>query len=718
MDRAAATEAAKAPQPVLLKDYRPPSHLIDQVGLTVVLNDDETVVRSTLHGRRNPDHRRGPADLQLDGEDQVLDAVVLNGAPLGPNGYALDAEGLSIPALDGDFTLEVTTRIRPQDNTSLEGLYASGGMYCTQCEAEGFRRITYFPDRPDVMATYTVRIEAEKEWYPVLLSNGNRTDAGDLGDGRHYAVWHDPFPKPSYLFAMVAGDLAFVEDRYVTGSGREVTLRIYVEHGNEARTGHAMDSLKRSMAWDEEVYGLEYDLDIFMIVAVSFFNMGAMENKGLNIFNDKFILADPSTATDADFQRIEAIVAHEYFHNWSGNRVTCRDWFQLSLKEGLTVLRDQEFTADTHSRGVKRVEDVRLLRTAQFPEDSGPTAHPIRPDRYLEINNFYTVTVYEKGAEVVRMIHTLLGPEAYRKGTDIYFERHDGQAVTCEDFVAAMEDASGVDLSRFRLWYEQAGTPTLKAAWSQDDDRFTLTLEQTVPDTPGQANKKPQPIPVRIALLDADGAPVPLVLEGEAKSAARDERVIVLNEAEESFLFEGVSGPVVPSLLRGFSAPVKLEAPFSAADLAFLSAKDGDPFARWEAGQVQALRALPLMVDGLLKGETLALDPAVVDAASAALDDDRLEMAFRANLLALPGESVIGQAMDVWHVDEAHSARETARATIAEALYDRLVATYRDLAAQERPGDLSTEAMARARSRMAVSRWLSRPAERKRSRLR
>jgi len=696
MDRAAATDLAPKPEPVLLSDYAPPTHLIETVGLTVVLGEEETVVRATLKGRRNPDSGSGPADLHLDGQDQTLDAVTLNGSALGPDDYRLDEESLTLPALDGDFTLEIATRIRPQENASLEGLYASGGMFCTQCEAEGFRRITYFPDRPDVMATYTVRIEADKSKYPVLLSNGNCLETGDLPEGRHFAVWNDPFPKPCYLFAMVAGDLACAEDRYTTGSGREVTLRIYVEHGNESRTGHAMDSLKRSMAWDEEVFGLEYDLDIFMIVAVSFFNMGAMENKGLNIFNDKFILADPNTATDADFQRIEGIVAHEYFHNWTGNRVTCRDWFQLSLKEGLTVFRDQEFSADTHSRGVKRVEDVKLLRAAQFPEDGGPTAHPVRPESYIEINNFYTVTVYEKGAEVIRMIHTLLGPDGFRAGMDLYFQRHDGEAVTCEDFVKAMEDATGIDLSRFRLWYSQAGTPILMADWEAlEGGRFALNVSQEVPDTPGQTGKRPQPIPIRLALLDGEGGTLPLRLEGENVEEAPTERVLTLDEAEGRFVFEGLpeGGTPTPSLLRGFSAPVKLKAPFTADDLGFLAAHDDDPFGRWEASETLATRAILAMVEDLRADKPAVLDPAVVRAMAASLTDARLEPAFRANLLRLPGESVLGQAMETWHVDETHQARGLAKRTIAEALHDELLRVYRDLADTVRDGDLSTAAM-------------------------
>ena len=697
MDRAVSTDAdapATGPQQIRLTDYRPPAHLIDTVELTVKLDEDWTQVRAVLSGHRNPENGSGAAPIELDGEAQELLSVTLNGQVVAAEAYRLTPEGLTLPATDGAFTLEIEGRIRPQDNKALEGLYQSGGMYCTQCEAEGFRRITYFPDRPDVMATYTVRIEADKARYPVLLSNGNKIETGDLPDDRHFAVWHDPFKKPAYLFAMVAGDLACVGDSFTTASGREVTLEIFVEHGNEDRCGHAMDSLKRSMKWDEQVFGLEYDLDIFMIVAVGFFNMGAMENKGLNIFNDKLILADPYTATDGDFQRIEAVVAHEYFHNWTGNRVTCRDWFQLSLKEGLTVFRDQEFSSATHSRGVKRVSDVRLLRAAQFAEDSGPTAHPVRPDSYIEINNFYTLTVYEKGAEVVRMIHTLLGAEAFRAGIDLYFKRHDGQAVTCEDFVKAMEDASGIDLSRFRLWYEQAGTPKLTAKWSWDaDGKFTLDLSQMVPDTPGQTNKKPQPLPIRLALLDGSGAAVPLRLKGENVETAPTERTLVLDDASGRFVFEGVPEGAVPSLLRGFSAPVTLDAAFTEADLGFLAAKDDDPFGRWEASQSLATRSLIRMVDDLRAGRPTEVSPAVVQAACASLTDERLEPAFRAELLALPGESTLGQAMDVWHVDEVHAAREAARVAIGTAASADLPGLYAALAAASPDGNLSTAAM-------------------------
>jgi aminopeptidase N len=704
MDRADAT-AKTEPSTIFLKDYTPPSHLIDTIDLTVRLNDDVTTVSAKLVGRRNPASGSGPADLYLDGEDQELVSLTLDGRTLETGDWRQLPEGIVIPGIDGAFTLEVEGRIRPQDNTRLEGLYKAGGMYCTQCEAEGFRRITYFPDRPDVMAVYTVRIEADKARYPVLLSNGNRIETGDLEGGRHYAVWHDPFRKPAYLFAMVAGDLMVDRDSFTTRSGREVALEIYVEPGNEGRTGHAMDSLKRSMAWDEEAYGFEYDLDIFMIVAVSSFNMGAMENKGMNIFNDKFILANLDTATDADFQRIEAIVAHEYFHNWTGNRITCRDWFQLSLKEGLTVFRDQEFSADTHDRGVKRVSDVRLLRAAQFPEDGGPTAHPVRPDSYIEINNFYTVTVYEKGAEVVRMIHTLLGPEAYRKGIDLYVERHDGQAVTCDDFVAAMQDASGVDLTRFKRWYSQAGTPQVTADWRYDDGARTLTLDlsQVTDPTPGQPDKQPVVIPMRTALIGENGQRLPLTVDG---TEAGDETVLVLDEAERSVTFTDVPKGAVPSLLRGFSAPVKLSAAWSDADLGFLAATDDDPFSRWEALQTLSTRAILAMVEAQRAGRPMSLDAAVVSAVRDGLEDARLEPAFLAELLALPGESILGQAMDVWHVDAVHEAREAAVRTLGDTLFDTWLALYDKLSGETAADDLSTAAMGRRALRNRALQFL------------
>ena len=534
-----------------------------------------------------------------------LVSLAIDGRPLEAAEYAVGPESLTIFNPPASFTLEVVTELKPQENTSLEGLYRTSGNFCTQCEAEGFRKITYFLDRPDVMARYRTTITADALKYPVLLSNGNLVAASKMDhDGRHTVTWEDPFAKPCYLFALVAGVLVHVEDTYVTRSGRTVTLRIYVEPGNQDKCDHAMRSLKKSMAWDEEVYGLEYDLDIFMIVAVGDFNMGAMENKGLNVFNTKYVLARPESATDTDFLGVEAVVAHEYFHNWTGNRVTCRDWFQLSLKEGLTVFRDQEFSSDMNSRPVKRIADVQRLRASQFPEDSGPMAHPVRPDSYIEINNFYTTTVYEKGAEVVRMIHTLLGPQGFRKGIDLYFQRHDGQAVTCDDFVAAMEDATGKDLGQFRRWYSQAGTPELDVSGEYDGHgrTYRLTVRQSCPPSPGQPVKQPFHIPLALGLLDHQGDDIPLRLAGE-DAPAGDSRVLDVTEAEQVFEFVDVPAPPVPSLLRGFSAPVKLRMPYTDDDLTFLMAHDSDAFNRWEAGQTLGTRLLLDLVADRAEGQ-------------------------------------------------------------------------------------------------------------------
>ncbi len=579
-------------RPVRLEDYRPPDWLVETVALDVSLDPKATRVRATLDLKPGS-NGAAPAPLVLDGDGLLLKSLALDGARLPAEQYVATADRLTIAQPPPrPFRLEIETEIDPSANTQLQGLYRSGTIYCTQCEAEGFRRITYFPDRPDVMAVYTTRIEAEKADAPVLLANGNLVEAGDLpGTGRHFAVWHDPFRKPSYLFALVGGDLACVEDRFRTMSGREVTLRIYVEPGKQPRCHHAMESLKRAMRWDETAFGREYDLDIFMIVAVSDFNMGAMENKGLNVFNDKYVLASPETATDSDYDRIEAIIAHEYFHNWTGNRITCRDWFQLCLKEGLTVFRDQEFSADERSRAVERIGDVRGLRAHQFVEDAGPLAHPVRPALYHEINNFYTATVYEKGAEVVRMLQTLLGRENFRKGMDLYFDRHDGEAATVEQFVQCFADASGTDLGQFMRWYSQAGTPEVVAAGRYDARAKTYRLElvQNVPPTPGQPSKEPMVIPLALGLVGADGRDLPLAF---ANGRPLERGVITLAKPSEVFEFAGVGEAPVPSLNRGFSAPIKLTANLSADDLRFLAARDRDPFNRWQAVQTLATRLL------------------------------------------------------------------------------------------------------------------------------
>jgi aminopeptidase N len=666
------------PQPVRLADYQPPAFLIDMVDLVFDLGVDDTRVKSRLGIRRNPALSKRNAALHLDGEALELVALALDGEPLGPNRYQLLPEGgLILADVPDSFTLDVETRISPQSNTALSGLYVSGGNFCTQCEPEGFRRITYFIDRPDVMARYTTTIIADKSRCPVLLANGNPVEQGEIDGRRHWAKWVDPHPKPSYLFALVAGDLVAVEDRFTTRSGKEVALAIWVRRGDEDKCGHAMASLKKAMTWDEEVFGLEYDLEIFNIVAVSDFNMGAMENKGLNIFNTRYVLAKPETATDTDYQSIESVIAHEYFHNWTGNRVTCRDWFQLSLKEGLTVFRDQEFSADQGSRAVKRIGDVRTLRALQFPEDDGPLAHPVRPESYLRIDNFYTPTVYNKGAELVRMIHTLLGRDGFRRGMDLYIRRHDNGAATIEDFVAAMQDASGVDLCRFKRWYEQAGTPeiTVEDHWDKKTRSYELRVAQKLPPTPGQAEKLPMLIPLAMGLLGPDGIELPTRLEQEGESR-EGTRVIALAEARESFRFVGVSKPPVPSLLRGFSAPVKLkDVPLDR--LKFLAVNDPEPFARWEAGQQVATRTLLNRVEAHRRGApSPQLDQDLVEAMRRTLTEADRDPAFAAEALTLPSEPFLADQLVVVDVDAIHASRESVRAELGRELSIELAGAY------------------------------------------
>lgn len=658
---------------IYLKDYRPPRYLVDQVELEFELGEEETLVRSTLAMRRNPLSQEGDRSLDLHGEELELLSLAIDGQELEAGCYEQHAEGLAIHQVPERFSLQSLVRIKPQENTALEGLYKSGTMFCTQCEAEGFRKITWFPDRPDVMARFTTTITADKAKYPVLLSNGNPVESEEMGDGRHRVKWEDPYPKPAYLFALVAGDLLHIEDEYTTASGREVVLRIYVEAENIEKCGHAMASLKKAMQWDEVEYGREYDLDIYMIVAVNDFNMGAMENKGLNIFNSKYVLASPETATDSDFQGIEGVIAHEYFHNWTGNRITCRDWFQLSLKEGLTVFRDQEFSADMGARGVKRIEDVRLLRAHQFAEDAGPMAHPVRPDAYIEINNFYTVTVYEKGAEVVRMQHNLLGPECYRKGTDLYFERHDGQAVTTDDFVQCMADASGKDLQQFKRWYEQAGTPELRISGDYDPVAriYTLRVEQSCPATLGQPEELPYHIPLAVGLLDARGEELPLKLENEPQSV-EGTRVLELREAVETFRFEDIPEKPVPSLLRGFSAPVKVHFDYSEEELMFLMANDSDGFNRWGAAQTQSQRILLRLVDDT----DYQVPEGYIAAFGDALNDPTADKQLLAEVLSLPSESYLGDQMEQVDVDGIHHAREYLKNLIASHLYNDLMVVY------------------------------------------
>jgi aminopeptidase N len=672
------------PRTIRLQDYRVPDFLIDSTELHFALYEDRTLVRSKLAMRRNPalPHDGSDAPLQLQGAGLLLRSVKIDGRLLADDEYRVDAEQLSIAEVPRQFVFECETEIKPRENTSLEGLYKSRTMFCTQCEAEGFRKITYFLDRPDVMSVYTVTIDAERARYPVLLSNGNLMASGDgSGAGRHFATWHDPFKKPCYLFALVAGDLAHIEDTFITQSGRAVALRIYVEAKDIDKCGHAMTSLQHSMRWDEEQYGREYDLDIFNIVAVDDFNMGAMENKSLNIFNTSCVLARPETTTDAGFQRVEGVVAHEYFHNWSGNRVTCRDWFQLSLKEGFTVFRDSTFSADMGSPTVKRVEDVGLLRTLQFAEDAGPMAHPVRPDSYMEISNFYTLTVYEKGSEVVRMLWQLLGPELFRRGTDTYFSRHDGQAVTCDDFVAAMEDVSGRDFTQFKRWYTQAGTPCITASGEYDADArtYTLTVAQSCPPSPGQPHKAPFHIPLAVALLGDAGA-LRLQLEGrepDFDSADNTQLVLDVTEAEQRFTFTQIGERPVPSLLRGFSAPVRLQFPYSRDDLMFLMSRDSDGFCRWDAGQQLAVLALHDMVDQYRRGEEMVLDPRLPQVFAALLADATLDPAMVALMLSLPSEAYLAEIAEVAEVAALHAARQAARLQIATALREPLWQAYR-----------------------------------------
>jgi len=690
--------APATPGATYLKDYTPPAYLVETAELDFELDPQTTHVRSRLRIHRNPAAPQGAAPLVLDGQDLELISLELDGHALQGGDYTVGEESLTIETVPERFTLEVETRIHPAANTALEGLYASGGMLCTQCEAEGFRRITYYPDRPDVMAVFTVTLTADRESYPVLLSNGNPFESQVLDDGRQRVRWHDPYPKPSYLFALVGGQLDYHEDHYTTCGGREVTLRIYVEPRNLGKCEHAMACLKQAMRWDEETYGREYDLDVFNIVAVDDFNMGAMENKGLNIFNSACVLASAETATDDDYYNIQGIVGHEYFHNWSGNRVTCRDWFQLSLKEGFTVFRDQEFSADMNSAAVKRIGEVNILRTHQFAQDASPMAHPVRPDSYIEISNFYTVTVYNKGAEVVRMVRNLLGPEGFRRGTDLYFERHDAQAVTTDDFIAAMEDANEVDLTQFKLWYDQAGTPELKVRTEHDPRTrtYTLHVSQSCPATPGQPDKAPFHIPLAVGLLDAEGRELPLRLAGES-APATGTRVLEVREPEQRFSFADIDEPPVPSLLRGFSAPVKVSVERPDAELAFLFAHDSDEFNRWDAGQQLAVNTLLRLLPDWRARRTLELEPVFIEAFGRVLADREADPALLAQALTLPSEAYLADQCDVVDVEAIHAVREFARARLASALREQWQAAYAALTEQG-PYEFSAAAMAR--------RWL------------
>jgi aminopeptidase N len=666
------------PRPFRLKDYRPPDWLIETVDLDVSLDPTATIVRATLWVTPNSAGRLAP--LVLDGEDLNFRLLTFDGTPLPAANFVATPDRLTIAQPPRRaFELMIETVIDPASNSQLMGLYRAGSTYCTQCEAEGFRRITYFLDRPDVMAVYTTRIEADKTEAPVLLANGNLIDHGEVpGGNRHFAVWHDPFKKPCYLFALVGGNLARITDSFTTMSGRNVALHIYVEPGKEDRCLYAMDSLKRAMRWDEQVFGREYDLDIFMIVAVSAFNMGAMENKGLNIFNDKYVLASPATATDSDYAHIEAVIAHEYFHNWTGDRITCRDWFQLCLKEGLTVFRDEEFSADQRSRAVERIGDVRALRSHQFVEDAGPLAHPVRPEVYHEINNFYTTTIYDKGGEVVRMIKALLGAELFRKGMDLYFTRHDGEAATVEQFVQCFADVSGRDFSQFMLWYSQAGTPEVRVAPHYDTraKTFRLDLTQTVPPTPGQPEKAPMLIPLAVGLVGQNGADLPLMVEGKPLERG----IIELSQPGQSVVFSGVAERPILSLNRGFSAPVRLALPIEPDDLRFLAAHDCDPFNRWQAAQTLAMSVLTANVAALRRGAAAGEEAGLATALGAVLADTTLEPAFVALTLMPPSENDI--AREIGHDIDPEAifvARKNLRAAIGRSLAATLAETYRQM---------------------------------------
>lgn len=664
------------PKTIYLNDYQPPDYWIDTVELDFDLGETTTTVQSRLTFRRNTEKSLATHPLILQGEELILQSVALNGETLPSQAYSQDAKTLTIPQVPETFLLEIETQIKPQENTALEGLYKSSGNFCTQCEAEGFRRITYFLDRPDVMARYTTTITADQYKYPILLSNGDLVEQKQLPNQRHLAKWEDPFKKPSYLFALVAGDLVCQEDTFVTQGGRTVALQVFVEKSNEDKCEHALRSLKKAMKWEEEVYGREYDLNTYMIVAVNDFNMGAMENKGLNIFNSKYVLAKPETATDWDYTAIEGVIAHEYFHNWTGNRITCRDWFQLSLKEGLTVFRDQSFSADMGSASVQRINDVRALRASQFIEDAGPMAHPVRPQSYVTINNFYTTTIYNKGAEVVRMIHQILGREGFRQGMDLYFERHDGQAVTTDDFVQCMEEANHTDLKQFRNWYNQAGTPEVEIQTQYDasQKRYTLSLKQRCNPTPNQPHKDPFHIPIALGLLDADGQDLPLRFIGE--TGEKTTRVLNLTQEEETFHFIDIPRQPVPSVLRGFSAPIKLKLEYTDEELAFLMGHDSDLFNRWEAGHQLAIKTLLNLIEDYQQQRELVLPAPLKEAFHRMLNDPHLDPALIAETLTLPSEGYLGELMTVIDVEAIHEVREFVRRVLATELQDSLMQTY------------------------------------------
>ena len=665
-------EMPTEPVTVYRKDYQPPSYFIDSIDLVFQLQPENTRVTSITKWHRSPNYQEKDNDLRLNGENLRLVAIKMDDSVLPEERYSLDDSGLTIFNPPSQFTLHIETVIHPQLNTTLSGLYRSSGNYCTQCEAEGFRRITYYLDRPDVLARFTTRIEADIAECPVLLANGNQVDAGPLPTGKHYAIWEDPYPKPSYLFALVAGKLTEIADEFTTRSGKEVALKIYVEPQNKSKYGHAMSSLKKAMRWDEQTYGLEYDLDTYMIVAVDDFNMGAMENKGLNIFNSKYVLASPETATDQDYLGIESVIGHEYFHNWTGNRVTCRDWFQLSLKEGLTVFRDQEFSADLNSRAVKRIEDVKILRNSQFREDEGPMAHPVRPESYVEINNFYTLTVYNKGAEVIRMLQRIIGAEAFRRGMDLYFQRFDGMAVTCDDFVAAMADAAKINLDQFKLWYAQAGTPLLEVEeqWDSQQGKYLLTIQQSCPPTPGQPTKKPFHIPVLIGLVTAD--------------KEEESHLLELKNQAEVFEFAGFSTKPTVSFLREFTAPVKINAFQSDKDLAFLMANDSDSFTRWDAAFRLSTSTILQVIDCYKQSRRPKIDDSYIEAFAKILNT-RFDHALTALALTLPDDFSICQSLEVINPELIFQAILFVRQELAKHLHDQFAQVYHECYEKESP---------------------------------
>ena len=682
-------------QPVTkLSEYLPPSYSIEKVDLKFELSETATIVTATLVGHKNADSEDQNSILKLNGENQRLVSLKLNETFLNNDDFELDGGVLTFKVSANDFQVIVVSEINPSDNKALEGLYLSDGIFCTQCEPEGFRRITFFPDRPDILSIYTTTIIADKGNYPILLSNGNVIGAGNLSGGRHFMTWHDPFPKPSYLFALVGGNLDCLEDSFKTKSGRLVTLKILVEPGNKPKSYFAMECLKKAMKWDEDRFGLEYDLDLFMIVAVSHFNMGAMENKGLNIFNSRYILADNLTATDSDFQRIEEIIAHEYFHNWTGNRVTCRDWFQLSLKEGLTVFRDQEYTSDMYSRGLKRINDVKLLRAVQFPEDASPTSHPVRPDAYVEINNFYTPTVYEKGAEIIRLIHTFLGEENFQKGMKLYVSRYDGQAVTCEDFLSAMQDASNKDLSLFKRWYSQSGTPELNVDINQDaqSNNLHITFDQETQPTADQVKKKPLPLIIEIGLLDRKGRPCLLNIKGDTGNGAFSKK-LEISKKQTSFTFENIKTPVVPSILRNFSSPIKLLRTSSEEELQVLMRYELDPYVRWDAFQTCAFSLIKELVEKKESNEKTSIDSGYGEALKTLLLDKNIESALKAEFIKIPTEREIAERFDTINVEAIHKSRQT----LCKLLARKLKLTFEEVYYKARDAhsldDLSNKAM-------------------------